>query len=49
MKHKNYVKDTIVCLQVRRIYSFVKEIKLYIFASFIVFLFKSENKNVIKK
>ena len=39
-----------LCLQVVRIYSFVKEIKLYIRASYIFFLFvKTENNNFIKK
>ena len=31
------------CLQVVRIYSFMKEIKVFISASYIVFLFKTEN------
>ena len=39
MKHENDVSDMIGCLQVVRIYSFMKERKLYIHASYIVFLF----------
>ena len=43
-KHENDVNDMIGWLQVVRIYSFMKEIKVYIRASYIVFLFvKSEN------
>ena len=39
-----------LCLQVVRIYSFMKEIKVYIRASYIVFLFvKTENNNFIKE
>ena len=30
MKHKNDMSDTIGCLQIVRIYSFMKEIKVYI-------------------
>ena len=38
------------CLQVVRIYSFMKEIKVYIRASYIVFLFvNNENNNFIKE
>ena len=49
VKHENDVNDTIGCLQVVRIYSFMKEIKLCIGASYIVFLFvKSENNNFIR-
>ena len=39
VKHKNEVSDMIGCLQVVRIYSFMKEIKSYVRASYIVFLF----------
>ena len=40
------MRDMIGCLQVFRIYSFMKEIKVHIHASYIVFLFvKKENKN----
>ena len=47
MKHENDVGDTIGCLEVVRIYSFRKEIKL---ASYIAFLFvKSETNNFIKE
>ena len=45
MKH---VSDIIDSLQVVRIYSFLKEIKLFMCALYIVFLFvKPENKNFI--
>ena len=47
IKHENDVKNMVGCLQVVRIYSFMKEIKLYIHDSYIVFLFvKSGNDNV---
>ena len=43
-KHENDVSDVISCLQVVTIYSFMKEIKLFIRTSYIVFLFvKLEN------
>ena len=35
MKHENYVSNMIGCLQVVRIYSFMKEIRLYSHALFI--------------
>ena len=37
MKLENYVDDMIGCLQVVRIYSFMEEIKLFMWASYIVF------------
>ena len=44
MKHKNDVSNTAGCFQVVRIYSFMKEIKVNIRASYIVFFFdKTEN------
>ena len=46
MKRENYVKNMISCLEVLRIYSFVKKTKLYINTSSIVFLFvKIVNNN----
>ena len=46
MKHEKDVSNMVDCLQVVRIYSFMKEIKVYILASHIVFLFvKTENNN----
>ena len=49
MKHKNDASNLIGYLQVVRIYSFMKEIKLYILASYIVLLFvKMETNNFIK-
>mgnify|MGYP001795943946 CR=1 FL=1 len=49
MKHDN-VNDISDYFQVVRIYSFVKEIKLYIHASHIVFLLvRSENKMFLKE
>ena len=48
MKHENDVSNAVDCLQVVRIYSFMKKIKVYIRASYIVFLFvKTENNNFI--
>ena len=50
MKHGNDVSNMAGCLQVVKIYSFMREIKIYIHASYIVFLsVKSENKNFIKE
>ena len=47
MKHENDVSNMVGSLQVVRIYSFMKETKVYINASFIVFLFvKKENDNL---
>ena len=37
------------CVQVVRIYSFMREIKVYIWALYIIFLFKTENNNFIKE
>ena len=42
MKHEN---DVVGCLQIGRIYSIMKEIKLYIHTSYIVFLFEVEEIN----
>ena len=50
IKHENDVNDMIGCLRVLRIYSFMKEIKLYKRVSYIVFLFvKTGNNSFIKK
>ena len=50
MKHEHDVSNMVGCLQVVRIYSFMKEIKVYIRASYISFLFvKTENNNFIKE
>ena len=50
MKHENDVSNVIDCLQVVRIYSFMKAIDLYLPASCIIFLFvKSSNNNYIKE
>ena len=49
-KHENGVSYMIGCLLVVRIYTFMKEIKLYICALYTIFLFvKSENNNFIKE
>ena len=49
MNHENDVSNVVGCLQVVRIYSFMKELK-YTRASYIVFLFvKTENINFIKE
>ena len=37
MKHENEVSNMVGCLQVVRIYSFMKQIKVYIRAKYIVF------------
>ena len=47
--HKNDMSDMIDCLQVVRIYRFMKEIKLYVRASYIVFLFVKTENNFIKE
>ena len=39
MKHKNGVGNMVGCLQVVRIYSFRNEIEVYIYTSYIVFLY----------
>ena len=45
MKHEYDVSDVICCLQVVRIFGFMKEINLYTRALYVVFfLAKSENK-----
>ena len=50
MKHENDVSIMVGCLQVVRIYSFMKEIKVDKLALYIVFLFvKMENNNFIKE
>ena len=50
MKHKNDVRNLVGCLQVVRIYSLMKEIKVYKRASYMVFLFvKMKNNNFVKK
>ena len=50
VKHENDVGDMVGCLQVVRIYNFMKENKFYICASYIVFLFvKKENNDLIKE
>ena len=46
MKHENDVSDTISFLQIVRIYGFMKEMKLYTRALFIIIFVKWEN-NVI--
>ena len=45
MKHENGVNDMIGCLQVVRIYNFMKE-KTYMLASYIVFLFVKSKNNI---
>ena len=50
IQHENDVSDMIGCLKVVRIYNFMKELKVYIPALYIVFLFvKSENNDFIKE
>ena len=51
MKQESEITDMIGCFtQIVRIYSFIKEIKIYVRTSYIVFLFvKSENNNFIKE
>ena len=46
MKHENDVSSMIGCLQVARIYNFIKEIKdlEYIRASYIIFLIVKKGK-----
>ena len=39
MKHKNNASNMIGCLQAVEIYSFIKEIKVYTSASYVVFFF----------
>ena len=47
MKHENDVSNMVGCLQVLKLYSFMKEIKAYIRVSYIVFA-KTET-NFIEK
>ena len=49
IKHKNDVSTMVGCLQVVRIYSFMKEIKVYIRASYVVFVFVKTENNFIKE
>ena len=50
MKHENDVSIEVGCFQVARIHYFMKEIIVYIRASYIVFLFvKTKNNNFIKE
>ena len=50
MKLENDVSNMVGCLQVVRIYSLMKEIKVYIRASYIISLFvKIKNNNFIKE
>ena len=46
MKHENDVSNMVDCLQVVKIYSFMKEIKIYIKISNIVFLFVKTENNI---
>ena len=49
LKHENEVRNMVGCLQVVRIYSFKKEIEVYIYTSYIVFLFVKMKNNFIKE
>ena len=49
MKHEIGESNIAGCLQVLRIYSFMKEITVYIRASYIVFLFVKTKNNFIKE
>ena len=50
MKHKNDVSNMVgYLIQVMRIYSFMKEIKVYIRTSYIIFLFVKTENNFIKE
>ena len=50
MKHENDMGNVVCCVPVVRIYSFMKKIKVYIRASYIVFHFvKTQNSNFIKE
>ena len=50
MKHENDLSNVVGSLQVLRIYSFMKEIKVYTRALYNVFLFaETENNNLIKE
>ena len=48
MKHKNDASNTSGCFQVVKIYTFMKEMKLYICTLSIVFLFVKSENNFIK-
>ena len=52
MKHENDVSNMVGCIQVVRIYSFMKEIKVFIRASYIIFFyvnnFIKEIKHVLR-
>ena len=45
MKHENDLNNMVGCLQAVRIYSFMREMELYIRASYIVFI-KTKNNSV---
>ena len=49
MKHENDVSNMVGCLQVVKICSFIKETKVYIRASYIVFIFVKTENNFIKE
>ena len=49
MRHENGVSNVVGCFHVVRIYSFVDEIKVYLHASYIVFLFVKTENNIFKK
>ena len=44
MKHENDVSNMFGCLQVVKIYSFMKEMKVYIHASYIAFVLVTDRK-----
>ena len=49
MMHENDVSNMVGCFQVVRIYSFMKEIKVSIRASYLGFLFAKTENNFIKE
>ena len=49
MKHENDVSNVVDCLRVVRIYSFMKEVKVYIRASYTVFFFITQKIILLKK
>ena len=49
MKHEYDVSDMVGCVQVVRIYSYMKEIKLDTCAMYVVFFFVKTENNFIKK
>ena len=50
MKHENDESNMVRCLQFVRIYSFMKEIKVYLRVSYIVVFFVlTKNDNLLKK